>query len=112
MGSSEANMKITLSPTTKLGKWSIGLCIAFLILMVIVFMSVIFSAKDEISENFFEPLWPAVTLLIAGACEMIASVLGVVSIIKNKERSILVFFAVGVGLFALFFLIGELLFPH
>jgi len=84
-------MKITLSPTTKLGEWSIGLCIAFLILMVIVFMSVIFSVKDEISENFFEPLWPAVTLLIAGACEMIASALGVVGIIKNKEQSILVF---------------------
>ena len=105
-------MKITLSPTTKLGKWSVWLCVAFLILIVIAFMSVIFSAKDEISQNFFDPLWAAVTLLIAGACGIFALVLGVISVIKNRERSVLVFLAIAIGVIALVFVVGEFSFPH
>ncbi len=105
-------MNISLWPTTKVGKWSVGLCIVFMILMVIVFMSVIFTPKEELSPNFFEPLCPAVTLLIAGTCGIIASILGVMSIAKNKERSVLVFLATAIGVLALVFIVGEFLFPH
>jgi len=105
-------MKSILLPTTTLGKWSVWSGIAFLILMVIVFMSVIFTVKDQIPQSFFDPLWAAIALIIAGACGTAALVTGLVSIIRNKERAILVFLAVVAGVFALFFLLGELLFPH
>jgi len=39
-------------------------------------------------------------------------VTGLISTIKSKERSILVFLAVVVGLFVLIFLLGEFLYPH
>ena len=41
-----------------------------------------------------------------------ALVTGLISIIKGRERSILVFLATLIGLFALLFLFGEFLFPH
>jgi hypothetical protein len=41
-----------------------------------------------------------------------AFVTGLISIIKSKERSILVFLVVVVGVLALLFLLGEVIFPH
>ena len=105
-------MNLTTVPTTKLGKWSVCLWIAALILFVIVFASLIFSAKDELSQSFFKPLWAAIVLLVAGACEGVAFVFGVVDIARNKGRSILVFLSVLTGLFVLVFFIGEFLFSH
>ena len=105
-------MSLSTLPTTKLGKWSVWLWIAAIILFIIVFISLIFSAKDELSQSFFEPLWVAVVLLVAGACEGVAFVFGVVDIARNKGRSILVFLSVLTGLFVLVFFIGEFLFPH
>jgi hypothetical protein len=41
-----------------------------------------------------------------------ALIIGLIATIKNKERSILVFLAMLLGLFGLIFVLGELLFLH
>jgi hypothetical protein len=53
-----------------------------------------------------------VALIIGLASGIAAFVTGLISIIKSRERSILVFLAVIVGLLVLIFCLGEVIFPH
>jgi len=51
-------------------------------------------------------------MLLAGASGVLAFTSGLVSVIINKERSVLVFVAILIGLFILLFILGEMMFPH
>lgn len=51
-------------------------------------------------------------MIPAVICGIAALITGLISIIKNKERSLLVFLAVAIGLLILFFMLGEFLVPH
>jgi hypothetical protein len=51
-------------------------------------------------------------MLIAGVCGVAAFVTGLIGIIKSKERSILVYLAILIGLEILVFGLGEFLAPH
>jgi len=50
--------------------------------------------------------------MLAWLSGMSALVIGIIGIIKSRERSILVFMATAMGLFVLIFSLGEILFPH
>jgi len=54
----------------------------------------------------------ALTLAAWGILAAAAFVTGLISIIKSKERSILVFLAVILGVFFLILILGEFLVPH
>ncbi|MFH0847030.1 MAG: hypothetical protein V1894_03085 [Chloroflexota bacterium] len=59
------------------------------------------------------PAWVGLMLgVVFGISGIAALVTGLISLIKSKERSILVFLAVVVGLFTLIFFLGEFLYPH
>ena len=97
-------MRISILPKTSLGRWSVGLAAAFILLFVLVLVLAYLGVSAAELVDF-----SSVGLIIAAAFGIsgIGSfVTGLISIIKSKERSILVFVAVvGIGLFTLMFLI-------
>jgi len=98
-------MKIHFKPKTTLGKWSVGLAAAFILIFV---LSVVLTGSGGVEPGPVGPM-VGVTLGISGIAALVT---GLISTIKSKERSILVFLAVVVGLFVLIFILGEFLYPH
>ncbi|MEI8201323.1 MAG: hypothetical protein WCG21_14795 [Eubacteriales bacterium] len=88
-------MKMTLAPKTSTGKWSIGLSVAFIIMLGLKMMS-------------FMPI-PSPVIFVM---ELIGFVIGIVAIIKFKERSILVFLSTFVGLLVAIWTAAEIIYPH
>ena len=103
-------MRISLRSKTTLGKWSIGLILS-LIVFYILFQLLVFSGQRG-GETFFSNLALTIPILLAGICGIVAFFVGVIGIIKSKERSVLVFLTTLVGFSVLFFVLGEVLVPH
>lgn len=100
-------MRISILPKTSLGRWSVGLAAAFILL------SILFAVLTGLGGVGPGPVAPIViATVIFGISGIAAFVTGLISIVKSKERSILVFLAAVVGLFCLVFFLGEFLFPH
>ena len=95
-------------PGTRLGWWAFGLAIAFEVLNII--NSVVFM---RLSENV---PWRQTVLPFYGIfmmlCGVSAGVVGLIAILRNHERSWLVWLAVLVGASALVFILAEFLIPH
>jgi len=96
-------MKINFIPKTKLGKWSVKLIIAFFLLFALCQIFVVSGHR-----GFGIPA----TIIPAGICGIASFFAGIIGIIKKKERSVFVFLATIIGLFILWFCIGEVLIPH
>jgi hypothetical protein len=103
-------MKILFIPRTRLGKWSIWLIIAFIVLFIT--FQLLVASGQRGGATFFSNPTLAVPMLISGISGMFAFFTGIIGIIKSKERSVLTFIATIIGLFILFFAVGELLVPH
>ena len=91
------NTRISILPKSPLGRWSVGLGVAY----------ILFFALSEVLYSF-EVLGPgantalAVALTIVGAgLSGAAFVTGLVSMIKCKERSVFVFVTTAIGLYGL-----------
>lgn len=97
-------------PKTRLGKWSVGLIAAFFLLFLL--LQVLVASGQRGGETFFSNLALAIPGLSMGMVGVLAFFTGTVGIIKSKERSILVFLATLIGLFVLWFVLGEILSPH
>ena len=102
---------IKILPQTTLGKWSVGLIIAFFLLLA-TGMFVVQVLRQEGGETFFDNLWISITMLGAGACAIAALFTGIISIWRYKERSVFVFIATLMGFFVLWFVLGEIIVPH
>lgn len=101
-------MKMKLLPKTSLGKWSVAMMISCLVLFVI--GSVLpwkpgYSGFQIVVHN---PLQAVITVLML-AVGIAASGTALISIVKNKERSILAFLAMLVGLYTILGFFGSLL---
>lgn len=97
-------------PKTLLGKWSVKLIIIFLLFLAIFYLIIATGQRGD--DTFFSNLWLATPILIAGASGILAFITGLIGVIKNRERSVLVFISTALGLFVLWFVAAELLFPH
>lgn len=97
-------------PKTKLGNWSVGLIAIFFFLLG-VFYVLVYSGQRG-GETFFSNLYLTVPMLIAAAAGVSAFFTGGVSIIRDKERALLVFLSTLMGLFVLLYTSAEILFPH
>ena len=99
-------MRISILPKSSLGRWSVGLAAAFILL------SIMFAVLTRLGG---EP-GPFALIFIAnvaiGISFIAAFITGLISMINSKERSILVFLAVLVGFGALLFFLGQFLFTH
>lgn len=103
-------MKITVLPKTSLGKWSIGFILALILFFVLFIIFVVSGQRGD--DTFFSNLLLAVPMLLGATCGEAALVTGLIGIIKSKERSILVYLAIFIGLEILVFGLSEFLFPH
>lgn len=87
-----------MKPQTKFGKWSVWLNSFFLIAITISIILV--NALGILSYNDH---WWDVTVPILALTTITAFILGIIAIIK-KERSVLVYISVIIGLLALLFI--------
>lgn len=95
-------MKISFLPKSRLGTGSVGLNI--------------FSVSTFIFFYIFAELLNVITsdilVTIFGATAVIASIIafftGVIAVIKNKERSVLVFLSIIIGFVVIAFIIGDI----
>ena len=103
-------MKVYFTPKTTLGKWSVVLIIAFIVLMVA--FQLLVASGQRGGKTFFSNLILAIPMIVAGISGISAFVTGIIGIIKSRERSVIVYLAVLIGLFVLLFWAGEVMFPH
>ena len=103
-------MRISLKPRTIMGKWSTGLIIAFFLFFGVFLILVALGQRG--GDTFFSNLELTIPMLVAGVSSVSALVTGIIGIVKNRERSVLVFLATAIGLVVLTFSLGEILFPH
>jgi len=102
---------IAFLPKTKIGRRTVGLIICFFLLFIAFhFMISLQGPRDD--QTFFDNPPRSIMILLVALSGISAFVTGVISLIKQGERSILVFLATLIGLFILFFLIGEFVTPH
>jgi len=88
-----------LKPKTKLGKWSAILNIIFLIIVVVsVILVLVLGILD------FGDKWWDITVPIAFIIEMSAFVLGIRAIVKYKDKSVLVYSSIIIGLLTILFI--------
>ena len=96
-------------PKTKLGKWSV-LCLG-LFFVFFILAQIIVASGQEGGETFFSNLYISIPMTLTALSGVLAFFLGIIGIIKSKERSPLVFIAALIGLLILGFAAGELLGP-
>jgi hypothetical protein len=84
-----------LLPKTLSGKWSLGLSIAFIIL---IFFKILYSLHV--------PTFAIAALGLAGF------ILGIWAVFKNRDRAILNFVPIVVGIVIILWTAAELFFPH
>lgn len=93
-------MKLTVLPKSKQGKWAAILTLVFIVLM---------SLKISALAIYIRLPFPSLFLAIIGVAGF---VLGIVSIVRNKERALLTLLSIPVGLLIIFWVAAELAFPH
>jgi hypothetical protein len=100
-----------LLPKTTLGKWSLGIILAGILFIVLFFVVVRLGYRggDTFGVRDIAPASPMILSVFSAISSM---VVGIISIIKSRERSILIFLSTAVGLFALILVVGEFAFPH
>lgn len=88
-------MKFTVLPKTGTGKWALGLSITFIIIM-------------GIKIALFFPL-PTPAIAVLGLAGFIISL---IALTKSRDRFILAFIPLLVGLVIILWTAAELIFPH
>jgi hypothetical protein len=99
-------LRILGFPRSPSGWWSVILEVGFIILITL--LKVLIASGQRGGETFFANPLMAGTLIAASASAIAGSIFGLFSFIRRRERSLLVFIAVLLGLFVLMFTIVEL----
>ena len=104
-------------PITMLGKWSVGLIVAMLILFIIgssltssLYESV--SSGDTILADIAARPALALSMLAGMAAGISAFITGLLAIIRKRDNALLVYVSSLIGAILILFLAGEILFPH
>lgn len=106
-----------ITPNTILGRWSLALIIAMPILFVLgtSFTSLLYEsvpAGGTILADIAARPALALTMLGGMAAGISAFITGLLAILRQKENALLVYASTLIGALLLFFLAGEILFPH
>ena len=99
-----------LKPTSTLGKLSILSIIFFFIFLGLFFELVYLGERG--GQTFFSNLKLTIPFLLSAISGICSFIIGLTSIIKKKEKSILVFLSTLIGLFVLIYITLEFSFPH
>jgi hypothetical protein len=97
------------TPQSRMGRLSVMLASAVAGFGLIFLM---FAAGMSGGDSFFDNLWLAVPVVLAGASGFGAAVTGLYALIARHERSMYVFVATLVGVFVIFMFIEEVLIGH
>jgi membrane associated rhomboid family serine protease len=89
--------QMKILPKTTLGKWAVGLSIAFIILIGM-----------KIADYIHFPL-PTFAIAALG---IIGLIIGLLAVFRNKDRAILNFLPILVGVVILLWTAAETIFPH
>lgn len=89
-------MRVKLIPHSKTGKWASILLLLFIVLMYLKFMA-------------YRVPFPTPAIVPIGVASM---VMGAVSFIKHKDRSILTFLSILMGLLIIVWVTAEIMYPH
>jgi hypothetical protein len=95
-------------PRTRLGWWAVGLALAYMAMSLLnsaVFMRL---AEDMPWRQTILPFYSIFMML----CGLATLIVGLTAILRNHERSWLVWIAVLTGASALLLILGEFLLPH
>jgi len=92
-------MHIRILPTTRLGAWSMWLIIACVVFLIL--FQILMATGEQPGDTFLDNLKLSITGLMFAACGISAFLTGIISLIKNKERSILAFTSTAIGFFSL-----------
>lgn len=84
-----------LLPKTRAGRWALGLSVTFIVLITVKIIAFL----------------PLPTFAIA-ALGLAGFIIGIVAIFGNKDKAILNFVPILVGLIIVLWTVGELIFPH
>ncbi|OGZ33851.1 MAG: hypothetical protein A2Y98_02120 [Candidatus Portnoybacteria bacterium RBG_19FT_COMBO_36_7] len=98
-------MKIDFMPKTRSGKWSMWLNAFFLVAIAISIILV-----NVLGLLSYDDHWWDVTVPIVFFASIVAFILGIIAIIKNKEHSALVYVSVTIGLLTILFILLHSLF--
>ncbi len=93
-------MKMQLYSKTSLGKWAANLTLLFIALMAI--------KLSALAMLIRLPL-PTPLLAVIG---VIGFLLGIISIVKNKDRAILTLLAIPIGVLIILWTVAEMAVPH
>jgi len=111
-------MKIDFMPKIRLGKWSVGLGIAFVALMALSLLVAVTIGGDAaniaavVAASSLLSILNVTLNLVLNLAGLLSLLLGIFTIIKYKEWSVFKYLAVLYGLAALMFVFGEFLFSH
>ena len=101
--------KFGFLPKTRLGKLSVIFILIFFAMLLLMQLFVMLGETG--GETFTDNLKLFFAGIIGGVSGLVSFFTGIISIIKHRERSFLVFLGTLIGLFILFFLLGEFLGP-
>ncbi len=97
-------------PETELGRWSLGLIVAFAAGLSLFGLGV--AAGQRGGEGFFDNMWLTGPIMFAFAAAVGAAVTGLVAVFGHGERAVLVLVAIVVGGLVTAFGVLEVAFPH
>ena len=93
-----------------MGKRSVKLIGAFFVSLGVLYAFII--AGQRGGEGFFDNLYLAIPGILAGAFGVASFVFGLIAIIRQRERSVLVYLTVVIGALVTLFIGAEIIFPH
>jgi len=98
-------MKRSLKPKTRLGKWSVWLNTSFLIVITISLILVKLLGILSYGDH-----WWDVTVPIAFSASIAGFITGIIAIKKSKDKSILVYISIIIGILTILFIFLHSLF--
>jgi hypothetical protein len=106
-----------ITPNTTLGKWSVGLIVAMPILFIIgsSFTNSLYKstpAGETILADITARPVLALTMLTGMVAGISAFIIGLLAIIRQKEKALLVYASTVIGALLILFLAGEIVSPH
>jgi succinate dehydrogenase hydrophobic anchor subunit len=101
-------------PSTRLGWWAVRLAGLFIVLFMInsLVLMPVFSTTSNASLAWFSQTFLPFYGILMALCGLAAGIVGLLAVIRQHERSWLVWLTILPGALVLFLVLGELVLPH
>jgi len=103
-------LQVHFRPKTRLGKRSVWLLVALAVFLLVFRINALLGQRG--GDTFFSNPSLAIPILLAGISGIAAFITGLISIIREKERSVSVYLAVAIGLVVLIVALANIISPH